>query len=153
MRLLLPCICLMLLTFSQPVAGAAREEVPYTRSQVYSAALRYLRIELRYEVTERDDEAAYLLFEYQPLGQSRRRFGAVEIVPLSSGVRLVVRLPEQPRYEEVVLRDGLVRKLRDDYGDSSGSKKAPKDAPESGKNKPSEGTVEDSEPEETAAGP
>src|SRR5690606_35137823 len=87
------------------------------RSQVYSTALRYLRIDRRYEVTERDEKAAYLLFEYQALGQTKRRFGAVEIVPLSAEVRLVVRLPEQPTYEEVVFRDALLRKLREDYGD------------------------------------
>lgn len=111
------CLCLVLLTFCPTIAEAASEEVGYSRSQVYSTALRYLRIDRRYEVTERDEKAAYLLFEYQALGQTKRRFGAVEIVPLSAGVRLVVRLPEQPTYEEVVFRDALLRKLREDYGD------------------------------------
>lgn len=98
------------------------ERLAYSQQQVYSAAVRYLRIDLRYEITERDPEAAYLLFEYQPLGQKGTRFGAVEIVKLQQGVRLAVRMPDQPSYQEAMLRDGLVKKLRSDYGEMAPSK-------------------------------
>lgn len=91
----------------------------YSQQQVYSAAVRYLRIDLRYEIIERDPDAAYLLFEYQPLGQKNTRFGAVEIVKLQRGVRLAVRLPDQPSYQETMLRDGLIKKLRADYGETT----------------------------------
>lgn len=109
----------LVLSFATSAASAhasPREQVAYSKTQVYSAALRYLRIELRYEITERDPDAAYLLFEYHPLGQKTSRFGAVEIVEQTRGVRLVVRLPDQPSYQETVMRDGLVRKLEQDYG-------------------------------------
>lgn len=96
--------------------AAPSGQVTYTKAQVYSAALRYLRIELRYDITEKDPDAAYLLFEYHPLGQKVKRFGAVEIIEQARGVRLVVRLPDQPSYQETVMRDGLVRKLEADYG-------------------------------------
>jgi hypothetical protein len=101
-----------------PIAthAAPTGQVAYTKEQVYSASLRFLRIELRYDITEKDPDAAYLLFEYHPLGQKALRFGAIEIVPQASGVRLIVRLPDQPSYQETVLRDGLVRKLEADYG-------------------------------------
>lgn len=94
----------------------ANGQLTYSKQQVYSTALRYLRIELRHAITERDPDAAYLLFEYQPLGQKTLRFGAIEIVEQTKGVRLVVRLPDQPSYQETVLREGLVRKLEADYG-------------------------------------
>lgn len=110
-------LAVLLLTFGTAQAQSS-DRVPYSQPQVYSAAVRYLRIDLRYEITERDPEVAYLLFEYQPLGQNSRRFGAVEIVKLQQGVRLVVRLPDQPSYQETMLRDGLLKKLRTDYGDS-----------------------------------
>ncbi len=115
-----------LLGLTLPGAKLARadqtERVAYSQQQVYSAAVRYLRIDLRYDITERDPEAAYLLFEYQPLGQKGARFGAVEIVKLQQGVRLAVRLPDQPSYQETMLRDGLVKKLRADYGDVAPAK-------------------------------
>lgn len=99
------------------VYAEASDQVGYSQKQVYSAAVRYLRIELRYEITERDPDAAYLLFEYLPMGQKTPRFGAVEVVKLQQGVRLVVRLPDQPSYQESMLRDGLLKKLVSDYGD------------------------------------
>jgi hypothetical protein len=105
-----------LLVWPLPTHAEPSGLVAYSREQVYSAALRYLRIELRYDIVEKDPDAAYLLFEYHPLGQKAARFGAVEIVKQPKGVRLVVRLPDQPSYEETVMRDGLVKKLEADYG-------------------------------------
>jgi uncharacterized membrane protein len=88
----------------------------YTQVQVYSAALRYLRIDLGYEITEQDAEAAYLLFRYKAEGLAEARFGAFEIVETAAGVRLWVKLPQMPSYHEQVLKDGLVKKLKQDYG-------------------------------------
>lgn len=125
------------------------ERVGYSQTQVYSAAVRYLRIDLRYDITERDPEAAYLLFEYQPLGQKSTRFGAVEIVKLQQGVRLVVHLPDQPSYQATMLRDGLLKKLRADYGELQPGKAAPEPPPskkpapdEKSPPEPDEGTSE-----------
>lgn len=125
------------------------ERVGYSQTQVYSAAVRYLRIDLRYEITERDPEAAYLLFEYQPLGQKGSRFGAVEIVKLQQGVRLVVHLPDQPSYQATLLRDGLLKKLRADYGEVQPGKTAPEAPPTkkpgSGEKPPAEPDADESE--------
>lgn len=126
------------------------ERVAYSQKQVYSAAVRYLRIDLRYEITERDPDAAYLLFEYQPLGQKGMRFGAVEIVKLQQGVRLAVRMPDQPSYQETMLRDGLVKKLHADYGevapakhDKPGESPKPGDDEEDEDEKPKDKPAED----------
>lgn len=128
-RKLVGLLALGLAVFTpRPAAAEQTDRVAYSQQQVYSAAVRYLRIDLRYEITERDPEAAYLLFEYQPLGQKGTRFGAVEIVKLQQGVRLAVRMPEQPSYQETMLRDGLVKKLRADYGEIAPAK-AEKPAP------------------------
>jgi hypothetical protein len=106
----------LILSASNVARADASDQVGYSQKQVYSAAVRYLRIDLRYEITERDPDAAYLLFEYQPMGQTSARFGAVEIVKLQQGVRMVIRLPDQPSYREAMLRDGLLKKLHSDYG-------------------------------------
>lgn len=133
--------------------ASADIQLRYTRQQVFSGALRYLRIDLGYEVTEKNPDAAYLLFEYVPHGKQERAFGAFEIIDTDAGVRLAVKLPTLPAYHENVLRDGLVKKLRADYGEepakppSARPEKAPKkrrkgDAEEA-PNAPEEGTKDD----------
>ncbi len=100
-------------------AGARTEAaVPYTRAQTFSAALRYLRVDLGYEVTEKDPDAAYLLFSYASSdrkGEGAR--GAIEVVQREHGVRVFVSLPQLPSYHEEVLKQGLVRKLVAEYGE------------------------------------
>ena len=89
----------------------------YTKAQTYSGALRYLRVDLGYEVVEKDPDAAYLVFRYQPVGQSKdETLGTIEVVESGERVRVFVRIPRMPEYHERVLRDGLFRKLRDEYG-------------------------------------
>lgn len=104
--LLLPCAA----------QASSTTELAYTRAQIFSGALRYLRIDLGYEVTERDADAAYLLFSYTPLNNKQPTFGAIEIIEREKSVRLTVKLPQMPSYHEAVIRDGLVRKLKEEYG-------------------------------------
>ena len=103
-------------------------EVPYTLAQTFSAALRYLRVDLGYEVTEKDADAAYLLFSYDPRDKKPILRGSIEVVPNEHGVRLFVSLPQLPSYHEEVLKQGLVRKLQAEYGEAvKGKREAPKD--------------------------
>jgi uncharacterized membrane protein len=121
--------------------AATNTDLGYTRTQVYSAALRYLRIDLGFEITEQDAEAAYLLFRYKAEGIAEPRFGAFEIVETRAGVRLWVKLPEMPSYHEQVLKDGLLKKLRQDYGEPPAKAEPPKPATPSKPGKPAEGSA------------
>jgi hypothetical protein len=106
-----------LLLFSHRATARVGGECGYSKAQTYSGALRYLRVDLGYEVTERDPDAAYLIFRYQLPGQNKgTAVGTVEIVDADGHVKLFVQIPTMPEYHERVLRDGLVRKLRDEYG-------------------------------------
>jgi hypothetical protein len=90
----------------------------YSLAQIYSAALRYLRVDKGFEVVEKDPSAAYLLFRYLPPGSPPRPCdGSIELVQLGGRVKLQVRLPTMPAYHEQLLRDELLRKMRDEYGD------------------------------------
>ena len=110
-------LCAWLLLLSPGATARVSGESEYTKAQTYSAALRYLRVDLGYEVTERDPDAAYLNFRYQLPGQNKATAtGTVEIVDATGHVRLFVQIPSMPEYHERVLRDGLVRKLHDEYG-------------------------------------
>lgn len=105
-------------TLAAPAAGRVDGNSPYTKAQTYSGALRYVRVGLGYEVVEKDPEAAYLIFRYTPPGANKDGSvtGTVEVVEASGGVRLFVNLPRMPEYHERLLRDGLLKKLRDEYG-------------------------------------
>jgi hypothetical protein len=119
------------LSLLSAAAGARVEgNSEYSKAQTYSAALRYLRVDLGYEVVEKDPESAYLVFRYQPPGQAKGdTTGTVEVVETDSRVRIFVRIPRMPEYHEVVLRDGLLRKLHDEYGTPSPRKPEPKPDP------------------------
>jgi len=106
-----------LLLCAQQATARVGGDSEYSKQQTYSGALRYLRVDLGYEVVERDPDAAYLIFRYQLPGQSKgQATGTVEIVDADGHVKLFVQIPSMPEYHERVLRDGLVRKLHDEYG-------------------------------------
>ena len=105
------------LFFAQSATARVGGDSEYSKAQTYSGALRYLRVDLGYEVVERDPEAAYLIFRYQLPGQNKgNATGTVEIVDTDGHVKLFVQIPSMPEYHERVLRDGLVKKLHDEYG-------------------------------------
>lgn len=118
------------LLLGSPARARVEAESGYSKAQTYSGALRYLRVDLGYEVVEKDPDAAYLVFRYQPPGQPKNgSTGTLEVVDRGDGVRVFVRLPSMPEYHEVVLRDGLMKKLRDEYGAPPARKAPEKPAP------------------------
>jgi hypothetical protein len=106
------------LLVSRAAEARVEAEAHYSKAQTYSAALRYLRVDLAYEVLEKDADAAYLIFKYESPGQPRQAStGTLEIVDGDELVHIYVKLPKMPEYHERVLRDGLLRKLREEYGE------------------------------------
>ena len=101
-------------------AGASARveaESDYSKAQTYSAALRYVRVDRGFEVLEKDPDAAYLIFKYETPGAAKSiSTGTIEIVEAGTRVKLLVQLPKMPEYHERVLKDGLLRKLREEYG-------------------------------------
>lgn len=121
-----------LVLFAQSAIARVGGDADYSKAQTYSGALRYLRVDLGYEVTERDPEAAYLIFRYQIPGQKKDKEGAtgtVEIVDADGHVKLFVQIPAMPEYHERVLRDGLLKKLREEYGIPARKPRAPSEPP------------------------
>ncbi|MCC6214343.1 MAG: hypothetical protein IT376_05710 [Polyangiaceae bacterium] len=117
-------------------AARAEAEVRYTKAQAYSAALRYLRVDLGVEVTERDPDAAYLLFKYSVPGKATPTSGAIEVVEVRDRVKLVVQLPKLPTYHEQAMRDGLLKKLAAEYGEPPRDAEPPEKPPERSPEKP-----------------
>lgn len=119
------------LLLAAPALARVDASSAYSKAQTYSGALRYVRVDLGYEVVEKDPEAAYLIFRYTPPGQTKASAvtGTLEVVEASGGVRLFVSLPRMPEYHERVLRDGLLKKLRDEYGVPPQTAKKPAEKP------------------------
>jgi hypothetical protein len=100
------------------VSARADADTYCSLSQAFGAALRYLRVDLGFEVTEKDPEAAYLLFKYRVPGDPKREVaGSIELVKIDKKVRIFVKIPQMPQLHEQLLRDGLLRKLAQDYGE------------------------------------
>ena len=106
------------LTVAAPADARVDASSPYTKAQTYSGALRYVRVGLGYEIVEKDPDAAYLIFKYTAPGGNKDSSvtGTLEVVEAGGGVRLFVNLPRMPEYHERLFRDGLLKKLRDEYG-------------------------------------
>jgi hypothetical protein len=103
-----------------PHLARARAEADsdYTKTQTYNGALRYVRVDLGYEVVEKDPDAGYILFRYEPPGRRNNPTnGSIEVIETPERVKLVVQLPQMPTYHETTLRDGLMKKLRAEYGE------------------------------------
>lgn len=137
--------------------AAARVELdsPYTKAQSYSGALRYLRVDLDYEVLERDPDAAYLLFRFVPDGKGDPIRGSIEVIEVEGETRIIFQLPALPSYREALLRDGLASKLRGEYGEPPARPRPPppsEDGSEAERDKNDGNGGDGSRPSETEEG-
>lgn len=109
---------------ASPARARVEAESEYTKAQTYNGALRYVRVDLGYEIVEKDPDAGYILFRYQPPGRKNNPTnGSLEVIEIKERVKIVIQLPQMPTYHETTLRDGLLRKLRSEYGEPPKRKK------------------------------
>lgn len=97
-------------------AAKSKKELTYSYPVVWSAAVRMLRADKGYKITDKDKETGYILFVYPKNGAA-----ALEILKIVDGngyrrVRLQLRVPKLPSYMEAALLDALERKLREEQG-------------------------------------
>lgn len=102
-------------------AGARRSDAhAYRMDQVWSSAIRLLRVDYGFPVRDRDRDIGYLLFDYTDRGRSHP--GSLELVPFEAQngqtqIRVTLSIPAMPAYVERMVLDKLKRKLRDDHGE------------------------------------
>jgi hypothetical protein len=123
--------------FSSPNAHARSSfDSAYGFERTYNAALRLVRIDMGLKVTEKDDQSGYLMFEYRASDTgAKATTGSMEFVRARDAqgpVRVVVQLPQMPRYHEQVVVDSLIRKMKEEYGDPPERPKAPPKPPPPG---------------------
>jgi hypothetical protein len=118
------------IVLSTPVADARSSfDSAYGFERTYNAALRLVRIDMGLKVTEKDDQSGYLMFDYRGSETGpKTTSGSMEFIrprEPDGPVRVVVQLPQMPRYHEQVLVDSLARKMKQEYGDPPERPKTP----------------------------
>jgi hypothetical protein len=105
---------------AQGASAKSTYESPYGYERTWNAALRLVRVDNGWTVTEKDDHNGYLLFDYTSPGTKKPYPGTMELVrgpDPDAPVSVLVQLPAMPHYHEQVLLDKLAAKMRREYGD------------------------------------
>ncbi len=119
---------------SEEASAKSSYESSYGFDRTWNAGMRLVRVDLGLKISEKDEGAGYLLFDYvSPESGKKPVPGSMEFVRSkeSGAVRVIVQIPQMPGYHEQVLVDSLARKLRNEYGDppkKAPSPSGPKDA-------------------------
>src|SRR5271170_7945062 len=95
-------------------------ESPYGYERTWNAALRLVRVDNGWKVTEKDETNGYLLFDYAAPQSGKPTPGSLELVRArepEATVSVLVQLPQMPHYHEQVILDALASKMRREYGD------------------------------------
>lgn len=128
MRAVLLVLAIVLVSFLAVTAHArATLDVALPLDRAFSGALRFVRVDRGCKVTDKDEQAAYVVFECsEGDGSPKTKRGNVELFSSDGkNVRIQVTLPDDPKYTELRFVELLERKLKEEYG----SIKAPPRAP------------------------
>jgi hypothetical protein len=127
------------LAIAAPGAADAKSayESPYGYERTWNAALRLVRVDNGWKVTEKEEASGYILFEYRPPDAAKPSPGSVELVKprdADGPVSVLIQLPQMPHYHEQVLLDGLSSKMRREYGDPPAKRREqpPPEPPDAG---------------------
>lgn len=133
------------------VAAARSDKTfAYPREAVWPTAVRFLVVDEKLKITERDAEAGYAIFELREEGKTFR--GSLEVMSVTvegrTVTRFVIQIADRPSWMELAMLQRLEAKLRAEHGapapapskrpsgDGEPGKDRPHDAP---KDKPTDG--------------
>jgi hypothetical protein len=126
---------LLLLLLGAGVADARSEgrTLGYPRDQVWSTVVRFVAVDERAKIVDKDPDAGYVLFELEDRGTKLR--GSLEIVTVviddHPHVKFVLDLRDGPLWREVGMLNRLEQKLRKDLGSPPPPRpRAPKPEPQ-----------------------
>jgi hypothetical protein len=140
-----PALLLALALATLPAETAlakSNKTVAYRYDQVWSTAIRYLRADRGYRITDKDAQSGYVLFIYPGDGAVKECAASLEIMRVVDPagyekVRLQLVIAHQPSYIEVHFLDTLEQKLVEELGSPPPPSRARKpDDKEPGKREP-----------------
>jgi hypothetical protein len=110
-----------------PTWARSEKTLAYPREQAWPTAVRFLAVDERVKITEKDAEAGYVTFELRDEGKLFR--GSLEVVTLlldgRSVVRFVLQIADRPSWLELAMLGRLERKLRAELGSPTPPPSAP----------------------------
>jgi hypothetical protein len=149
---------LVLAGLARPAWARSEKTLAYQRAEVWPAAVRFLVVDERLKVTEKDAEAGYVLFELRDDGKLFR--GSLEVMTVvrdgRSLVRFVLQIVDRPSWLEIAMLARLETKLRMELGSPSPppSKQdpPPKDEPKPDAPRPDAPKLDAAKPEAATTG-
>jgi hypothetical protein len=101
-----------------PAAARADKTLAYRREQAWPTAVRFLVVDERARITDKDADAGYVIFELRDEGKTFR--GALELAAVDQdgrpAVRFVLQVADRPSWVEIAMLTRLERKLRAELG-------------------------------------
>jgi hypothetical protein len=129
---------LLAMLLASGVAEARSEKtLAYQRDQAWPTAVRFLRVDAKLKVIEKDADAGYVLFEFV---EDKKTFrGSLEVIEVVKDgrklVRFVITIEDRPSWVEIEMLTKLERKLRVELGTPAPAP-TPKDPPKKVEPKP-----------------
>jgi hypothetical protein len=112
-------LALAIVAATATIAAARAERTrAYPRDQAWSASVRFLVVDERVKITDKDETAGYLVFELKEENKTFR--ASLELIEVELDgrkvVRFVVQIEDRPHWMEDKLLERLERKLRVELG-------------------------------------
>jgi len=111
-------LTLFSLTLTSPRAEA-KTSLPsrYSYQQTFGSALRLVKVDLDFEVTETNSKWGYFLFTYANYESGKRKSrGSFQFVETDGAVQVALQIPTMPSYHEQIIIEKLKRKLFEEHG-------------------------------------
>lgn len=116
--LLVALVLLCALALSEGAGAKASHSSPYTYRQTFGSTVRLLKVDMGFEVTEKDPDWGYVLFDYtSPESGNRKNKGSFSFVEQKGQVHVTLQIPAMPGYHEQVILDKLKQKLKQEHGE------------------------------------
>jgi hypothetical protein len=121
---------LLALLLALPASASARSEgrpLSYARDHVWSTTVRFLVVDEKAKVIEKDADAGYVLFDLKEDGKSYR--GSLEIITVHTNgqpnIKFAIHVHDRPLWREAGMVERLEKKLRTELGTPPAPKKEP----------------------------
>jgi hypothetical protein len=108
------CLALAAAAGTSRVEARAQSEWPWSITETFSTAVRFVRIDKGCKIVDKDPDAAFVAFECSDDGKTKR--GSIELIKSGTGVRAQITLGDDTHGMELRWLELLERKLRDERG-------------------------------------
>ena len=111
---------LLVLLLAWPAYAKTTRDLSYAYDRVWPALVRFLRVDEKLKVTEKDADAGYVLFE---LADGKKTFpGAAELSKTTdelgrAAVHLTIKISDRPAYMEAGIADRFAEKIHEELGE------------------------------------